>query len=67
MCKYLESQKDYQQHRRYSEELIEREPNNVSFKVMLLTTLLKLKDTYSARNILSEIKDMRELENNEIA
>jgi hypothetical protein len=53
LCKVLEKKKRYRDLRRCYEELVNREPRNLAFRVAFLRTLVKLKDTDSARHELS--------------
>jgi hypothetical protein len=50
LCKVLEKKKKYRDLRRCYQELVDRQPMNVAFRVGFLCTLLKLKDTDSARH-----------------
>jgi tetratricopeptide (TPR) repeat protein len=53
LCKVLEKKRRHRELRRCCEELVNREPRNLAFRIALLRAFLKLKDTDAARHELS--------------
>ena len=66
MAKHFRKNKQYKEARICWEELVGREDNNVTFRVRLFETLLKVGDSDEAKLILMEIKTQQALPEKEI-
>lgn len=66
MCKYLKKMKDYKNLKICCEELVSREPDNLSFRAKHFEAAFKLNDRGSAKEELSMIKEMDELGDDEL-
>jgi len=57
----LKKVKEYKELKIYYEELVAREPNNLSFRLKKFENFFKLKDRDGAQDELIEIKKLNEL------